>query len=116
MPLSRSRDVSVAVSPVAGSEPPPMVCVRFAASQGGRLTRPEPTTCGDGAPLWAERPTLLRRADGTYVLMGASHNLDGLARWLLSFGADATVGAPDALRRRVRALARRVRRQYRDDG
>lgn len=110
--MSPSRSSPSPHNSTRSSSPPPVAYVRFAASQGARLTRPEPTTCAAGRPLWAERPTLLRRADGTYVLMGASRNLDGLARWLLSFGADATVEAPAALRRRVRAEARRIQQQY----
>ena len=88
------------------------VHVRFPSSQGRRLRRQEPTTCGDGRALWAERPTVMERADGTYDLIGATTHLDGLARWVLSFGTDARVKGPDRLRRRVAAEARRVVKRY----
>lgn len=88
------------------------VHVRFPASAGRRLRRPEPTTCGDGRALWTERPILIRRADGTYELIGTSRNLEGLARWVLSFGAAAEVRGPDQLRRQVAAEALRVWRQH----
>lgn len=96
----------------AENERPPAVHVRFSRSQGPRLRRPEPDTCGDGSPLWTERPLLMQRADGTYELIGTSTNLDGLARWVLSFGTDATVLGPDQLRRWVVAEAQRVLEQY----
>ena len=88
------------------------VHVRFPSSQGRRLQRPEPTTCGDGRALWAERPILMERADGTYDLIGTTTHLDGLARWVLSFGTDATVKGPDRLRRRVAAEAQQVAKKY----
>lgn len=88
------------------------VHVRFPPSQGRRLRRPEPTTCGDGQALWAERPTVMERVDGTYDLIGTSTHLDGLARWVLSFGTDATVEGPERLRRRVAAEARRIAKRY----
>lgn len=91
------------------------VHIRFSPSQGARLRRSEPTTCGDGSPLWAERPVLMQRADATYQLLGTSAHLDGLARWVLSHGADARVEGPDGLRHRVMAEARRVLRQYDDE-
>jgi hypothetical protein len=91
------------------------VHVRFPPSQGRRLRRPEPTTCRDGRALWAERPTVMKRVDGTYDLIGTSTHLDGLARWVLSFGTDATVEGPEQLRRRVATEARRVWKQYEDN-
>lgn len=91
------------------------VHVRFRPSQGPRLRRSEPTTCGDGSPLWAERPILMQRADGTYDLIGSSPHLDGLARWVLSHGADAEVRGPERLRRRVAAEARRVLHLYQEE-
>lgn len=90
------------------------VHIRFAPSQGRRLQRREPDTCGDGRALWAERPILMERADGTYELIGSSTNLGGLARWVLSHGADAEVRGPDRLCQRVIAEARQVLRQYAD--
>jgi predicted DNA-binding transcriptional regulator YafY len=88
------------------------VHVRFSPSQGRRLQRSEPTTCGDGQALWAERPTVMERADGTYDLIGTTTHPDGLARWVLSFGNDATVKGPDRFRQRVASEARRVWEQY----
>ena len=88
------------------------VHVRFPSSQGRRLRRQEPTTCSDGRALWAERPTVMERGDGTYDLIGATTHLDGLARWVLSFGTDARVKGPDRLRRRVAAEAQQVAKRY----
>ena len=90
------------------------VHVRFPSSEGRRLRRPEPTSCPGEAPLWAERPILMERADGTYELIGTAENLQGLARWILSFGARAEVRSPDRLRRRVAAEARRICNRYDD--
>ncbi len=86
--------------------------VRFEPAEGRRLQRPEPTTCGDGTALWAERPILMERADGTYELIGTSRNLAGLARWVLSYGSGAKVCCPACLQRCVEAEARRVWRKY----
>lgn len=91
------------------------VHVRFPPSQGRRLRRAEPTTCGDGRPLWTERPTVMKRADGTFDLIGTTTNVDGLTRWLLSFGPDATVEGPASLRQRVAAEAQQVLEQYDPD-
>ncbi|PQJ26844.1 hypothetical protein BSZ35_18100 [Salinibacter sp. 10B] len=91
------------------------VHVRFAPSEGRRLRRPEPTSCPGEGPLWTERPILMERADGTYELIGTSGNLDGLARWVLSFGTSAEVRGPDRLQRRVAAQARRIGRKYPED-
>ena len=91
------------------------VHVRFESSEGGRLQRPEPTTCPGEAPLWVERPILMERADGTYELIGTSRNLEGLARWILSFGTSAEVRGPDPLQRRVAVEASGIRRKYRAD-
>lgn len=55
---------------------------------------------------------VMERADGTYDLIGTSPHLDGLARWVLSFGTDATVEGPASLRRRVAAEARRIVQKY----
>lgn len=90
------------------------VHVRFAPSQGPRLRRDEPTTCGDGSPLWAERPLLMKRADGTYDLIGTTARLDGLARWILSHGSHAEVTSPERLRQQVAAEAHKIWRQYAD--
>jgi predicted DNA-binding transcriptional regulator YafY len=62
--------------------------------------------------LWTERPLLLQRADGSYDLIGTTAHLDRLARWVLSHGPAARVQAPDRLRRRVAAEARRVLQKY----
>lgn len=105
-----------AAAPPESDAQPVSVHVRFPPSQGRRLRRPEPTTCGNGQALWAERPTVMERADGTYDLIGTSAHLDGLARWLLSFGPDATVKDPERLRRRVAAEARRIVQRYASDG
>lgn len=88
------------------------VHIRFAPSQGRRLQRSEPTPCGEGRPLWTERPLLIRRANGMYDLIGTTRHLDGLARWILSFGVHAQVRSPNRLRRRVAAEARRIVRLY----
>ncbi|MCS3831133.1 hypothetical protein GGP91_003232 [Salinibacter ruber] len=98
-----------------GGRRAPSVHVKFAPAEGSRLRRPEPTSCPGEAPFWTERPVLMERADGTYDLIGTADNLEGLARWVLSFGAGAEVRRPDRLRRRVAAAARRVWRQYRED-
>lgn len=98
--------------PDAQAETARSVYVRFAPSEGRRLRRPEPTSCPDEAPLWADRPILMKRADGTYELIGTSRNLEGLARWVLSFGASAEVRGPAPLERLVAAEARRVRQKY----
>jgi predicted DNA-binding transcriptional regulator YafY len=66
----------------------------------------------DEEPLWAERPLLMERADGTYELIGTSRNLEGLARWILSFGSSAEVRSPDRLAQQVARQARRVWRRY----
>jgi predicted DNA-binding transcriptional regulator YafY len=91
------------------------VHVRFSPSEGRRLRRPEPKTCGDGRPLWDERPVLVKRNRGTYELVGTTANLKGLARWVLSFGASAEVRGPDRLRRHVAAEARRVLEKYEEE-
>lgn len=91
------------------------VHVRFAPSAGKRLRRPEPTSCPGKGAIWAERPILMERADGTYELIGTSGNLDGLARWVLSFGTSAEVRGPDRLQRQVVAEALGIRRKYRSD-
>lgn len=96
------------------SEPPSAVHVRFVPAAGQRLKRPEPTTCPGEEPLWTERPLLIKRADATYELIGTSHNLLGLARWLLSFGPRAEVQSPSRLQEQVALQARRVWRQYDD--
>lgn len=88
------------------------VHVRFEPSEGRRLQRSEPTTCPGEEPLWERRPVLMKRADGTYELIGTSGNLKGLSRWILSFGPQAEVRCPDQLRRRVAVEARRIWRQY----
>ena len=85
------------------------VHVRFAPAQGRRLRRPTPASFGN---LWAERPLLMKRADGTFDLVGTATRMDGLARWILSHGVDATVEAPDRLRRRVVAEAQRIVQKY----
>jgi len=85
------------------------VHVRFAPAQARRLRRPTPAPFGD---LWAERPLLMERADGTFDLVGTATRMDGLVRWILSHGADATVEAPDRLRRRVVAEAQCVVQKY----
>ncbi len=91
------------------------VYIRFSPSQGPRLRRPEPTTCGDGSPLWVKRPILMQRASGTYELIGTSRNLEGLVRWVLSHGTDAEVRGPEVLRQQIAVQARSVWRQYVDD-
>jgi hypothetical protein len=91
------------------------VCIRFSASQQPRLRRPEPDRCGDGHPIWTERPLLLRRADGTLYLLGISAHLEGLARWILSFAGDAEVESPRALRDWVRTSALEVLDRYDGD-
>jgi hypothetical protein len=91
------------------------VCIRFSASQQPRLRRPEPDRCGDGHPIWTERPLLLRRADGTLYLLGISAHLEGLARWILSFAGDAEVESPPALRDWVRTSALEVLDRYDGD-
>ncbi len=94
------------------ADAPTAVHLRFSHAAGRRLRRPEPTHCPEKGPLWTERPMLLKRADGTYELIGTSRNLPGLARWVLSFGPDAEVRSPTRLQRRVEAEARRVWRTY----
>jgi len=54
----------------------------------------------------------MKRADGTYELIGTSRNLAGLARWILSFGLSAEVRSPERLERQVALQARRVWRRY----
>lgn len=97
------------------TRPPRSVHVRFSHSQGRRLQRSEPTSCPGKGPIWAERPVLMERADGTFELIGTSQNLEGLARWVLSFGADAEVCGPTQLRRLVCKTARRIQRLYDED-
>ena len=63
---------------------------------------------------WADPPISLKRADGSYEVMGQSADLHGLARWVLSYGPRAEVLAPEALRRRVVEEARRVIERYGD--
>lgn len=109
----RADDSSDAADPLESAW---SVHVRFPSTQGARLRRSEPTRCPDGTPLWAERPILMERADGTYELMGPSAHLSALARWILSHGADAKVEGPDRLRRRVAAEAKRILRLYREGG
>lgn len=87
---------------------PVAVHVRFLPVCGHRLQRREPLTDTYGRSLWTERPLLLARQDGTYDLIGTTHNLGGLARWVLGFGAFATVEGPPALCRRVAREAHRV--------
>jgi predicted DNA-binding transcriptional regulator YafY len=94
---------------------PSAVHLRFPSSMRRRLQRSEPTTCADGQALWAERPMLMKRADGTFELIGTSRNLKGVARWILSFGTDAEVCGPTQLRRLVCKTARRIQRLYDED-
>jgi hypothetical protein len=88
------------------------VHIRFQGSQGPRLRRREPVTCGRGKTLWTERPLLLRRATGVYAVIGSSSFLAGLARWILSFGPTAEVQSPVRLQRLVVAEAARILRSY----
>ena len=94
------------------SDEPAAVHLRFARVAGERLRRPEPTSCPKEGPFWTERPMLLKRADGTYELIGTSRNLQGLARWVLSFGTSAEVRCPERLQREVALQARRVWQEY----
>ena len=88
------------------------VCICFTASQKRRLCRSEPMCCGDGGPRWTDRPLLLERLDGRLQLIGTTADLDGLARWILSFAGDAEVESPPALRRRVHAAAHQITTLY----
>lgn len=100
----------------AGSEGQPAgVHLRFPNAAGKRLCRPEPTNCPEEGPFWTERPVLMKRADGTYELIGTSRNLEGLARWVLSFGTSVEVRCPKRLQRQVALQARRIWRQYDTD-
>jgi len=94
---------------------PSAVHVRFPSSVRTRLQRFEPTTCGVGQDLWAERFVLMKRADGTFELIGTSRNLKGLARWVLSFGTDAEVCGPTQLQRWICETARRIQCLYDED-
>ena len=94
------------------SDEPAAVHLRFARVAGERLQRPEPTSCPKEGPFWTERPMLLKRADGTYELIGTSRNLQGLARWVLSFGTSAEVRCPEQLQREVALQARCVWQKY----
>lgn len=94
------------------SDAPSAVHVRFVPAAGRRLRRPEPTSCPEKGPLWAERPLLIERASGAYELIGTSRNLDGLARWILSFGTGAEVRAPNQLQTQVARHAQRIWQQY----
>lgn len=93
---------------------PRSVHVRFPHVEGQRLRCSEPTNFPGEEPLWTRRPVLMERADGTYELIGTSRNLEGLARWILSFGTNAEAKGPSQLRQQVAAEARRVWRQYED--
>lgn len=57
---------------------------------------------------WAEPPLGLGRHRGRYEVIGQSADLDGLVRWVLSFGARVEVVGPEVLRRRVAREARRI--------
>lgn len=107
-PRMPPRDLNAPEPPRDGCSTGYAVCVRFASGQKRRLCRPEPTSCGEGQPIWDERPLLLCRNDGTYELMGISSNLSGLARWVLSFAGDAEVESPRVLREQVRHAAQQV--------
>lgn len=63
---------------------------------------------------WIDPPVCLKRADGSYEVMGRSCDLTGLARWVLGYGVGAKVLAPEALRRRVVQEARRVIARHAD--
>jgi len=91
------------------------VHLRFPATERRRLCRREHITCADGHQIWTERPLLLERVDGFYELIGTSANLSGLARWILSFAADAKVESPPVLQEKVQHLARRVVQVYSSD-
>jgi len=93
----------------------PVVHVRFTPRAGRRLRRPEPTSCPIGGAFWTERPILMKRAHGDYELIGTAANLEGLARWILSFGEDAEVKGPDRLERKVATEARRVWKLYENE-
>lgn len=54
----------------------------------------------------------MKRKDGTYELIGTTRNLEGLARWVLSFGTSAEVRGPDQLQRRVAIEAQKIWRRY----
>lgn len=53
-----------------------------------------------------------RPRDGGVELTLRTHSLDWFARWLLSFGADAEVCGPDALRQALHDLAAEVAARY----
>lgn len=91
------------------------VAIRFASTQGARLKRAAPGGGSVRQGLWVERPLLLKRADGTYDLIGTTARPDRLVRWVLSHGAAAEVRSPARLRRRVAAAARRIWRQYENE-
>lgn len=110
---SPGKSTPVADDPNRDKAPLHTVHLRFAHTQGRRL-RTAGTDVAEG-PLWTERPLLLERADGAYDLIGTTAHLDRLARWVLSHGVAATVEAPDRLRHRVAAEARRIWRQYHPD-
>lgn len=57
---------------------------------------------------WHEPPLGLGRYHGGYEVIGQSADLDGLVRWVLSFGAGVEVVGPDVLRQRVAEEARRI--------
>jgi len=110
MPRRNAEDRSDTSRDLSSS--PAAVYVCFEPAAGQRLRRPEPTSCPGEPPLWVERPILMKRKDGSYELIGTTRNLEGLARWVLSFGTNAKVHGPDQLQRRVAIEARKVWRRY----
>ena len=63
--------------------------------------------------LWHPSQKLTHRKDGSVVLEMTVADLDEVAGWVLSFGADAVVLAPPALRDQVGALAGSTALRYR---
>jgi predicted DNA-binding transcriptional regulator YafY len=64
--------------------------------------------------VWHESQLIVRRSDGTLDLMMQVTGLNDVARWVLSYGGEAEVISPPALRHRVAVEARRMALIYQD--
>lgn len=73
-------------------------------------TRPKQVE--QGKPHWIEPPLGLGYHRGHYEVIGQSADLDGLVRWVLSFGGGVEVLGPEVLRERVAEAARRIANRH----
>ena len=61
---------------------------------------------------WHGSQKLTDRADGSLLMKMTLNNLDEVEKWVLGFGAHATVIEPRGLRERIRRVGREVAERY----